>query len=368
MSQATPAASTTEHIDPVCGMSVDPAEAAGSSVYQGQTYYFCHPGCLERFEAAPGEFVAGDGALRPAATQTVPGARNYVCPMDPEIRQAEPGSCPKCGMALEPDLSDPAALMKVEYTCPMHPEIVRDQPGACPICGMALEPRVVGFEDEPNPELIDMTRRFWLALVLGAPVFLLTMADMAGAGALMRFIDMRTVNWIGLACSTPVVFWAGWPFFDRAWASVVNRSPNMFTLIGMGVGTAYVYSAIGTIAPGLFPEGFRVARRRRDLLRHGGRHHRAGAAGPGAGAARAGPDVRRLEAAPRPRAADGAASFATDRRRTSRSPTCTLATSCACGPARRFRSTASSSKGTARSTNRWSPANRSRSRRRRAIE
>ena len=258
MSQATPAASTTEHIDPVCGMSVDPAEAAGSSVYQGRTFYFCHPSCLERFEAAPGEFVAGDGALRPAATQTVPGARSYVCPMDPEIRQAEPGSCPKCGMALEPDLSDPAALMKVEYTCPMHPEIVRDQPGACPICGMALEPRFVGFEDEPQPELIDMTRRFLLALVLGSPVFLLTMADMAGAGALMRFIDMRTVNWIGLACSTPVVFWAGWPFFVRAWASVVNRSPNMFTLIGMGVGTAYAYSAIGTIAPWIFPEGFRV--------------------------------------------------------------------------------------------------------------
>jgi P-type Cu+ transporter len=258
MAQSTPAAPAAEHIDPVCGMSVEPAAAAGSSVYRGQTYYFCHPSCLERFKAAPGEFVAGDGALTPQTKSVAPGARSYVCPMDPEIQQAEPGSCPKCGMALEPDLSDPAALMKVEYTCPMHPEIVRDQPGACPICGMALEPRLVGFEDEPNPELIDMTRRFRLALVLGSPVFLLTMADMAGAGALMRFTDMRTVNWIGLACSTPVVFWAGWPFFVRAWASVVNRSPNMFTLIGMGVGTAYVYSAIGTIVPRIFPAGFRV--------------------------------------------------------------------------------------------------------------
>jgi Cu+-exporting ATPase len=245
-------------VDPVCGMTVDPAEAAGSSSYRGQTYYFCHPSCLERFEAAPDEFVAGDGALKPAAPSAAPGARSYVCPMDPEIRQTEPGACPKCGMALEPDLSDPAALTKVEYTCPMHPEIVREQPGTCPICGMALEPRVVGFEDEPNPELIDMTRRFRLALVLGAPVFLLTMVDMANPGVLMRFVDRRAVNWIGLACSTPVVFWAGWPFFVRAWASVIYRSPNMFTLIAMGVGTAYGYSAIGTIAPGIFPDGFRV--------------------------------------------------------------------------------------------------------------
>jgi len=257
MADATAAMHPTEHIDPVCGMTVDPAEAAGSSAYRGQTYYFCHPGCLERFEAAPGAFLAGDGAREPAMPAAVPGARSYVCPMDPEIRQPQPGSCPKCGMALEPDLSDASALTKVEYTCPMHPDVVRDEPGACPICGMALEPRVVGVEDEPNPELIDMTRRFWLALGLGAPVFLLTMAEMAGAG-LTGVVGMSAVNWIGLACSTPVVFWAGWPFFVRAWASVVYRSPNMFTLIAMGVGSAYVYSALGTIAPGLFPEGFRA--------------------------------------------------------------------------------------------------------------
>ena len=257
MADATAAMHPTEHIDPVCGMTVDPAEAAGSSVYRGQTYYFCHPGCLERFEAAPAAFLSGDGARAPETPAAVPGARSSVCPMDPEIRQSQPGSCPKCGMALEPDLSDASALTKVEYTCPMHPEVVRDQPGACPICGMALEPRVVGVEDEPNPELIDMTRRFWLALGLGAPVFLLTMAEMAGAG-LTGVVGMSAVNWIGLACSTPVVFWAGWPFFVRAWASVVYRSPNMFTLIAMGVGSAYVYSALATIAPGLFPEGFRA--------------------------------------------------------------------------------------------------------------
>jgi Cu+-exporting ATPase len=178
--------------------------------------------------------------------------------MDPEVRQPTPGACPKCGMALEPDLADPAALFRTEYTCPMHPEIVRDRPGACPICGMALEPRVVGLHEGPNPELVDMTRRFWIALALGAPVFLVTMADMLLGGGLMRIVDMRATNWGSLAFATPVVLWAGWPFFVRGWASIVNRSPNMFTLIAMGVGAAYAYSAIGTIAPGIFPEGFRM--------------------------------------------------------------------------------------------------------------
>ncbi len=246
-----------EHIDPVCGMTVDPRDAAGSHVYRGRTYYFCNESCLERFAAAPGDYVTDAGDAKPVAAVAVPGARSYVCPMDPEVRSATPGACPKCGMALEPDLSDPAALMKVEYTCPMHPENVRDGPGSCPICGMALEPRVVGIDEAPNPELVDMTRRFWIAAALGAPVFLTTMADMALGGGLMRFLDMRAVNWIGLIFGTPVVFWAGWPFFVRAWASIVNRSPNMFTLIATGVGAAFVYSALGTIAPGWFPDEFR---------------------------------------------------------------------------------------------------------------
>jgi Cu+-exporting ATPase len=160
-------------------------------------------------------------------------------------------------MALEPDLSDPAASMTVEYTCPMHPEIVRDAPGACPICGMALEPRVVAADEGPNPELVDMTRRFWWSVALGAPVFVTTMADMALGGGLMRVVDMRVINWIGLVFGAPVVFWAGWPFFARAWTSVVNRSPNMFTLIAMGVGSAFVYSALGTVVPQWFPDTFR---------------------------------------------------------------------------------------------------------------
>jgi Cu+-exporting ATPase len=258
MTKETAATPTVEQVDPVCGMTVDPADAAGSHVYRGKTYYFCNPSCLERFAAAPAEFVTDSGEIRTPESQRVAGAQSYVCPMDPEVRQPEPGACPKCGMALEPDLSDPAALTKVEYTCPMHPEIVRDEPGACPICGMALEPRVVGIEEKPNPELIDMTRRFWIAVALGAPVFLVTMADMVLAGGLMRYLDMRAVNWIGLAFGAPVVFWAGWPFFVRGWASIVNRSPNMFTLIATGVGSAFLYSALGTIAPAWFPEEFRV--------------------------------------------------------------------------------------------------------------
>jgi Cu+-exporting ATPase len=245
---------TTDRIDPVCGMTVDPANAAGSYEYRGQRYYFCNPSCLERFQANPEEFLQAD-AKAPVA---VPAARAYICPMDPEVRQSEPGACPKCGMALEPDLSEPAAFMKVEYTCPMHPEIIRDQPGACPICGMALEPRTVGFDDQPNPELVDMTRRFWIALGLGLPVFVTTMADMLIGGGLMQYLDMNTVNWIGLVFAAPVVLWTGWPFFVRGWQSIVNRSPNMFTLIAMGVGSAFVYSAIGTVAPRIFPEGFRV--------------------------------------------------------------------------------------------------------------
>lgn len=210
-------ANPVEHVDPVCGMTVDPADAAGVVEYRGQTYYFCNPSCVGRFRAAPGDFV-GDKAERPSP--------------------------------------NPSLDSKVEYTCPMHPEIVRDAPGACPICGMALEPRTISLTDAPNPELIDMTRRFRIGALLGAPVFLVTMADMAGAG--LTTTHGGIVNWIGLALATPVVFWAGWPFFDRAWASIVNRSPNMFTLIAMGVGSAYLYSALGTIAPGVFPEGFRM--------------------------------------------------------------------------------------------------------------
>jgi P-type Cu+ transporter len=146
----------------------------------------------------------------------------------------------------------------VEYTCPMHPEIVRDKPGPCPICGMALEPRTVTLKDGPNPELIDMTRRFQAAACLALPVVMLAMGDMVLGPGLGGRLDMRVANWIGMAASTPIVWWAGWPFFERAWASLVNRSPNMFTLIALGIGAAYTYSASATVAPQVFPEGFRM--------------------------------------------------------------------------------------------------------------
>jgi Cu+-exporting ATPase len=204
------------HVDPVCGMTVEEADAVGSHTHDGVTYYFCNESCLERFRASPAEF------LTPAGERT-------------------------------PDAVPPGT----EYTCPMHPEIVKIGPGICPLCGMALEPRIASASDGPNPELVDMQRRFAIGALLGAPVFLVTMAQMLGAGSAMAATP-AWVNWMGLSLSTPVVFWAGWPFFERAWLSFVNRSPNMFTLIALGVGAAYGYSAVGTLAPGLFPAGFRM--------------------------------------------------------------------------------------------------------------
>jgi Cu+-exporting ATPase len=253
--------------DPVCGMRIDPATAAGGHYdHDGTRYYFCNPSCRTRFAADPAKYLApsgtGDhahghhhgGAHPPVAA---PAGTLYFCPMDPEVRQDRPGSCPKCGMALEPDLSTMPAT-RVEYTCPMHPEIVRSEPGACPICGMALEPRTVTLEEGPNPELVDMTRRMWIGAALGLPVFILAMGDMLLGMGLGGRIDVRITNWIGLICSTPVVLWAGWPFFQRGWASIVNRHANMFTLIALGVGAAYLFSVAATIAPQVFPAGFRV--------------------------------------------------------------------------------------------------------------
>jgi len=140
----------------------------------------------------------------------------------------------------------------------MHPEIVRDAPGSCPICGMALEPRTVSAGEEPNPELVDMTRRAWIGALLGLPVMLLAMGDMLLGMGLGGRIDVRVANWVSLVCATPVVLWAGWPFFERGWASVTNRHANMFTLIALGVGAAYLFSVAATLAPGLFPAGFRI--------------------------------------------------------------------------------------------------------------
>ena len=181
----------------------------------------------------------------------------YVCPMCPGVWQSQPGSCPHCGMALEAELPQQPGG-KTEYTCPMHPEIVRDEPGDCPICGMALEPRTVAVEED-NTELRDMSRRFWLGLVLALPVLLLSMGADLWPGAVNAIIQPHYRQWLEFLLATPVVWWAGWPFFVRAWASLLSRHLNMFTLIGLGVVVAWTYSVVALLAPGIFPASVRLA-------------------------------------------------------------------------------------------------------------
>jgi len=180
----------------------------------------------------------------------------YTCPMHPEIRQPGPGACPKCGMALEP-VAPPSPSSKTEWTCPMHPEIVRDRPGACPICGMALEPKTVSLEEEENPELVDMTRRFRISTVLTIPLVYIAMGGYIPAISPGKFISREMLTWLELILATPVVLWGGWPFFVRGWKSIVTWNPNMFTLIGLGVAIAYVYSLVAALLPGMFPPAFR---------------------------------------------------------------------------------------------------------------
>src|SRR5580700_10972110 len=216
--------------DPVCGMSVDPATAKHKAEHAGATYYFCCAGCRGKFVAEPARFLA-EPTHAPARS-----AHEHVHhPATP----LAPRSLPSGAI----------------YTCPMHPQIRRDHPGACPICGMALEPEIATEATGPSAELIDMTRRFWVALALTIPVFALEMGGhLAG---LHRFVPEGVSNWIQLALATPVALWAGWPFFERGWASLKSRNLNMFTLIAMGVGVAWAYSVVATVAPSLFPAAFR---------------------------------------------------------------------------------------------------------------
>ena len=272
--------------DPVCGMTIDEKDAAGTSTYQGKTYHFCSTSCKEKFEKDPGAYVeekkhagatcptCGTGltagkphthsgthphpVLPPEGEGLMDKDRSieHTCPMHPEVRQRGPGECPKCGMALEP-VAPPAPVAKTEWTCPMHPEIVRDAPGSCPICGMALEPRTVSLEEEESPELIDMMRRFWVSTALTVPLVLIVMGGFVPILDPGRLIPRAVLKWVELILATPVVLWGGWPFFVRGWQSVVNRSPNMFTLIGLGVGLAYAFSIAATAVPGIFPAAFR---------------------------------------------------------------------------------------------------------------
>ena len=179
--------------------------------------------------------------------------------MHPDVRHTGPGSCPTCGMGLEP-VTPPAPAARTEWTCPMHPEIVRDEPGSCPICGMALEPRTaLGDTEEENPELRDMTRRLWLAAAFTVPVVLFTMGEFLPGRPFSSWVSMRTRTLLELGLATPVCIWSAWPFYVRAVRSVVNRSLNMFTLIGLGVSVAYVYSLVAVLAPEIFPASFREA-------------------------------------------------------------------------------------------------------------
>ncbi len=208
----------------------------------------------------PGEAAGGSAeyaGTSAGAPQTVDG-RVYTCPMHPEVRQEVPGSCPKCGMALEPLAPTAPTVARVEYTCPMHPRIVRSEPGACPICGMALEPRTISAVEEENPELRNMTRRFWVSTVLTLPLLASVMGDMLPGQPLRHLVSPRVAAWAQLVLATPVVLWGGWPFFVRGWQSLVHRSLNMFTLIALGTGLAYAYSVAATLAPGLFPAAFRM--------------------------------------------------------------------------------------------------------------
>jgi Cu+-exporting ATPase len=249
--------------DPVCGMQIAKEDAVGWHDFQGRRYYFCNSSCLESFRADPGKYLAPKSALVTVETRapesrihTMESGQTYTCPMHPEIRQRGAGSCPDCGMALEPAAASAPATI-TQYVCPMHPEIVRDKPGACPICGMALEPRVTTVEEEANPELLMMTRRFWVSLILCVPELFLAMSGMIPGQPVQHALSSRLLVWIQFALATPVVLWGGWPFFERGWRSILNRRLNMFTLIAIGTGAAYLYSAVAVLFPGLFPDSLR---------------------------------------------------------------------------------------------------------------
>ena len=239
--------------DPVCGMQVDPEKTRHTRKYDGVTYFFCCGGCEAAFARAPAQFLTPQ---RPATSPPSRGS-TYVCPMCPGVREKSPMACPVCGMALEVEVGADD-FWKVEYTCPMHSEIVQDEPDSCPICGMVLELSTMKAEEPPNLELLDMTRRFGTGVVLALPVFGIAMAEMVFGSQVVDLVGRKESNWIQLFFATPVVIWAGRPFFERCWTSLVNRSSNMFTLIGLGVGSAYLYSVAATVVPEWFPGGFRT--------------------------------------------------------------------------------------------------------------
>jgi len=238
-----------EQHDPVCGMIVT-AEAKLHHIYQGTTYHFCSNNCLDKFKDHPDEYLdKPKSSTEPLNVEADSGI--YTCPMHPEIEQQGPGSCPKCGMALELK-GLPVAETKTQYTCPMHPEIIQDEPGSCPKCGMALEAVTVEAEEDTS-ELDYMNRRFWVSAILAIPVFFSAMAAEFWPQQMAEIIDPALRQWIEMIVATPVVVWGGWIFYVRAVQSVITRNLNMFTLIGLGVSVAWIYSVVAVLFPGIFP-------------------------------------------------------------------------------------------------------------------
>ena len=236
--------------DPVCGRAVSP-DSRYRHDHGGHTYLFCSAKCLTKFQASPTVYI--DTPPTPPATLT--GGSIYTCPMHPEVRQNAPGNCPKCGMTLQPIAPVAIPASATEYTCPMHPEVVSRAPGSCPKCGMALEPRNAASED--NTELNDMTRRLKVSVVLALPVFIMAMVSDLAPQFVPDSVSMTALQWLEFALATPAVLWGGWPIFRRGYASVVNRSLNMFTLIALGVGVAWIYSVVAMLLPGIFPPAMR---------------------------------------------------------------------------------------------------------------
>ncbi len=249
MGNLTPNIEPVETVDPVCGMKVS-QDSKYSYHFDGIEYHFCCAGCMQKFGTDPERYLSGEAQRDAAEAKPIPGAI-YICPMCPEVEEDHPTSCPSCGMALEV-AGTPVLNTRTEYTCPMHPEVVQDEPGLCTKCGMTLEPRTIEIE-EKNEELIDMSRRFWIGIVLAIPVFGLAMvADLVPA-LLPASLTIKTLQWIEFVFATPVVLWCGWPFFVRAWQSVKSWNLNMFTLIGIGVGVAWSYSVVALLFPGIYP-------------------------------------------------------------------------------------------------------------------
>ena len=247
-------------VDPVCGMTVA-VTSPHRMRHDEVEYRFCSAHCLARFRDEPTAFLP-KVAPKPARGESPPpGKRTFTCPMHPEVRADGPGTCPKCGMALEPVVSaEPAAAASVrEWTCPMHPQIVRTASGTCPICGMALEPREAAAADDENHELKDMSRRFWFAAAASAVLVVVAMGHLIPGDPLSHVFSMRGRVLVELLLASPVCLWAAWPFYVRAVASVRHRHLNMFTLIGLGVSVSYVYSVVAALVPAVFPPSFRDA-------------------------------------------------------------------------------------------------------------